>query len=112
MPKEAGSYKDCFSSENRLRTLIALSVFFFQASSGISWVAGYMGYFLQLSGMQGMAVFDATVGISGLGAVGCVTSWYLVEKMGRRNLILSGMFLPSTHPPAPRPANVKARLNC
>jgi hypothetical protein len=40
--KEAGSFKDCFNKQNRLRTLIALSVFFFQANSGVSWVVGYM----------------------------------------------------------------------
>lgn len=40
--KEAGSFKDCFNAQNRLRTMIALSVFFFQANSGVSWVVGYM----------------------------------------------------------------------
>jgi hypothetical protein len=87
---QSGSFKDCFNSKNRLRTLIACSVFFIQANSGVGWVVGYMGYFLQLSGMQGAAVFDTTVGIAGLMAVGNMCSWISVEKLGRRNTILYG----------------------
>lgn len=46
---------------------------------------------MQLSGMQGLEVFDATVGIAGLMAVGSMSSWYLIEKIGRRWLILGGL---------------------
>ena len=88
--KEAGSYRDCFNKTNRLRTLIVLSVFFFQANSGVSWVVGYMGYFMQLSGMEGMEVFDATVGIAGVMAIGNMACWFLIEKLGRRKLIFYG----------------------
>ncbi|KAH7112489.1 general substrate transporter [Dendryphion nanum] len=91
--ERAGTYKECFNAKNRLRTTIALSVFFFQASSGVGWVVGYMGYFMQISGMQGLEVFDATVGIAGAMAVGTMVSWDLVERLGRRWTILSGMFL-------------------
>ena len=76
--KEAGSYRDCFNKTNRLRTLIVLSVFFFQANSGVSWVVGYMGYFMQLSGMEGMEVFDATVGIAGVMAIGNMACWFFM----------------------------------
>lgn len=48
---KAGSFKDCFKAKHRTRTLTAVSVFFFQANSGIAWVLGYMGYFLQLAGL-------------------------------------------------------------
>ncbi|PSN69430.1 general substrate transporter [Corynespora cassiicola Philippines] len=88
---QSGSYRECFNSKNRLRTAIALSVFFFQASSGVAWVVGYMGYFMQLSGMQGLEVFDATVGIAGAMAVGSMVSWVTVEKLGRRRTIFFGM---------------------
>jgi hypothetical protein len=82
--KQAGSFRDCFNSQNRLRTLIVLSVFFTQNMSGIGWVvgellefgvieeralivdSGYMGYFMQLSGMEGQSVFNATVGVAGV----------------------------------------------
>ena len=87
---KSGSFKDCFNAKNRLRTLIAMSVFFFQANSGVAWVVGYMGYFMQLSGMQGQAVFNTTVGIAGLMAVGNMVGWILVEKLGRRYTIFYG----------------------
>lgn len=90
--QEAGSFRDCFNRHNRLRTLIVLSVFFFQANSGVTWVVGYMGYFMQLSGMQGMEVFDATVGIAGVMVIGNMASWFLIERLGRRKLIFSGEF--------------------
>jgi hypothetical protein len=82
--KQAGSFRDCFNRQNRLRTIIVLSVFFTQNMSGIGWVVGkspevespvnriltltqgYMGYFMQLSGMEGQSVFDATVGVAGV----------------------------------------------
>lgn len=40
---QSGTFTDCFSAKNRLRTLIACSVFFLQANSDVSWVLGYMG---------------------------------------------------------------------
>ncbi|KAL4879268.1 general substrate transporter [Aspergillus karnatakaensis] len=90
--ESAGSLKDCFNSANRIRTLVCLSVFFIQACSGSTWVLGYMGYFLQLSGMEGGQVFDITVAITGVMAVGNMMSWPLVDRLGRRTLILAGLF--------------------
>ncbi|KPI37682.1 General alpha-glucoside permease [Cyphellophora attinorum] len=89
--KQGGSYRDCFNSVNRLRTTIVLSVFFIQNMSGIGWVVGYMGYFMQLSGMQGASVFDATVGVAGVMAVGNIASWPLLEYAGRRPTIFWGL---------------------
>lgn len=84
--------KECFNAKNRRRTFISLSVFFLQASSGVTWVVGYMGYFLQLSGMEGNSVFDATVGIAGAMAVGSMASWWSIERIGRRWTVLGGRF--------------------
>ena len=107
--KQAGSYKDCFNAANRKRTLIALSIYLTTNMSGTAWVvgessnrstcsslltcnAGYMGYFLQLGGMEGQKVFDITVAIAGVMAVGCICSWPLIEKLGRRGTFLVGEF--------------------
>ena len=99
--EQAGSFKDCFNSANRKRTLTAISVFFVQNMSGIGWVVGYMGYFMQLSGMEGASVFDATVGVAGVMAVGNIAAWPLLEYAGRRKTIFWGMsdslFRLSTH---------------
>lgn len=40
LASQAGSFRDCFNSANRLRTIIVLSVFFTQNMSGIGWVVG------------------------------------------------------------------------
>ncbi|KAL2847399.1 general substrate transporter [Aspergillus pseudodeflectus] len=87
----AASLKKCFNKANRIRTAVAVSVFFIQACSGITWVLGYMGYFMQLGGLGGGQVFDITVGICGAMAVGNMVSWPLVDRIGRRGLILSGL---------------------
>lgn len=90
---ETGSLRDCFNAANRLRTLTALSVYFIQACSGISWVLGYMGYFLQLAGLQGQTVFDITVAIAGLMVVGNMIGWISIEKAGRRTTIFWGLII-------------------
>lgn len=92
--ESAGGYRECFNAKNRGRTLTALSVYFFVASSGIVWVVGYMGYFMQLSGMQGIEVFDATVGVAGTMAVGAILGWFTVEKVGRRKTFILGSYNP------------------
>ncbi|KAF2449564.1 hypothetical protein P171DRAFT_480643 [Karstenula rhodostoma CBS 690.94] len=95
-PSEASGFatlKECFNAKNRLRTTISLSVFFPQASSGVAWVVAYMGYFLQLSDMEGTSVFDATVGIAGAMPFGTMASWWAVERIGRRWTILGVLAL-------------------
>ncbi|KAL3457558.1 general substrate transporter, partial [Aspergillus heterothallicus] len=89
--ESSGSLKECFTRVNRVRTLVAVSVFFIQACSGVSWVLGYMGYFMQLGGLDGDQAFDISVGITGAMAVGNMLSWPLVDRLGRRGLILSGL---------------------
>ena len=56
-----------------------------------------MGYFLQLGGMEGGKVFDITVAIAGIMAVGCICSWPLIEKLGRRGTFLVGEFSSMHH---------------
>lgn len=87
---EQGGYKQCFSKAHRMRTLIACSTFFIQAMSGVTWVLSYLGYFLSLGGMNGKAVFDTSVGIMGIMAIGNMFGWVLVERLGRRNTALYG----------------------
>ncbi|KAJ0418877.1 general substrate transporter [Aspergillus carlsbadensis] len=89
--QSAGSVKECFNKANRMRTVVAVSVFFIQACSGISWVASYMGYFMQQGGLETDKSLDITLGISGAMAVGNMLSWPIVDRLGRRGSILSGL---------------------
>ncbi|KUJ16500.1 general substrate transporter [Mollisia scopiformis] len=86
----SGSYKECFNHANWRRTLAAVSTIFIQNACGNSWVIGYMSYFMQLAGLSAAKAFDATVGLSGMMAVGNICGWFLVEKFGRRGTALYG----------------------
>ncbi|KHJ30880.1 putative maltose permease [Erysiphe necator] len=84
------SYKQCFQGTNRIRTFIATSTFFIQSVSGISWIIGYMAYFLQLGGLTVPQSFNATVGLSFLSLFGNMVGWYVIEAFGRRKTALYG----------------------
>lgn len=84
------SYKECFQGTNRIRTIIATSTFFIQSVSGISWIIGYMAYFLQLGGLTVPQSFNATVGLSFLSLFGNMVGWYVIEAFGRRKTALYG----------------------
>ncbi|RDW90989.1 hypothetical protein BP5796_02154 [Coleophoma crateriformis] len=87
----AASFRDCFRGTNTQRTLIAMSTFVVQAVCGISWIIGYMAYFLILGGMSDARAFDATVGLSFIMLVGNMFGWVLIEKFGRRGTALWGV---------------------
>lgn len=40
--KGEASFKECFRGVNKVRTLIAMSAFFIQGVSGITWIIGYV----------------------------------------------------------------------
>jgi MFS family permease len=88
--EEDGGFAQCFNKENRLRTIIACSTFVVSSSSGVLWVVGYLGYFLELTGLAPSNVFDTCVGIIGLMVVGNMAGWYVIEKLGRRGSFLWG----------------------
>lgn len=90
----AASFGDCFRGTNAQRTLIAMSTFVVQAVCGISWIIGYMAYFLILGGMSDARAFDATVGLSFIMLVGNMCGWIFIEKFGRRGTALWGKSFP------------------
>lgn len=88
--KSQGMIKDCFSSDNWRRTMVAVMMFFIQNACGTGWVIGYMSYFMQLAGMPVEQSFNATVGICGVMLVGNISGWFLIEWLGRRGTALYG----------------------
>ncbi|KEQ76362.1 general substrate transporter [Aureobasidium namibiae CBS 147.97] len=86
----AGSFKDCFIGTNLLRTLSAMGVFFIQNWSGVAWVLGYMGYFMQLGGLKGTTVFNLTVAIAGIMCIGNLAGAFMLQIVGRRSTITNG----------------------
>ena len=85
------TFLDCFSGTDRLRTGISMFVFLCQHMVGIIFVLGYSTYFFQLAGLDSSKSFDLGVGVTACGVLGNITSWFVVERYGRRSIFLSGM---------------------
>lgn len=84
-------FVDCFKGTNRIRTGISMGVFLCQHLVGIIFVLGYSTYFFQLAGLDVSKSFDLGVGVTACGVAGNITSWFVVERFGRRVVFLSGM---------------------
>jgi hypothetical protein len=80
----------CFSKEHRKRTLIAMGMFFIQTQSGSAWIVGYIGYFLQLGGKSPLEANNISLIVVAMTLVGNVLGWPLIEKFGRRPVIIYG----------------------
>ncbi|KAG7121880.1 General alpha-glucoside permease like protein [Verticillium longisporum] len=85
------SFVDCFRGTNRLRTGISTGVFLCQHLVGIIFVLGYSTYFFQLAGPDVSKSFDLGVGVTACGVARNITSWFVVERFGRRIVFLSVM---------------------
>lgn len=86
-----GRLVDCFRGTNLLRTGISTGVFACQHLVGIIFVLGYSTYFFQLAGLAESRAFDLSVGVTACGVAGNMTSWFVVERFGRRTVFLTGL---------------------
>ncbi|RHZ66733.1 putative MFS alpha-glucoside transporter [Aspergillus thermomutatus] len=89
--QKKASFADCFRGTNRLRTGISVGVFACQHLVGIIFVLGYSTYFFQLAGLDETHSFDLGVGVTACGVAGNITSWFVVERVGRRRIFVGGM---------------------
>jgi sugar porter (SP) family MFS transporter len=89
--QKKASLADCFRGTNRLRTGISVGVFACQHLVGIIFVLGYSTYFFQLAGVDQAHSFDLGVGVTACGVAGNITSWFVVERVGRRPIFVGGM---------------------
>jgi len=81
----------CFQGTNLVRTMISIGVFACQHLSGIIFALGYSTYFFELAGIELSEAFDVGIGVTAIGAVGCVIAWSLMNNWGRRKLFILGM---------------------
>ncbi|SCV69713.1 BQ2448_1107 [Microbotryum intermedium] len=84
------SYTDCFKGIDRRRTEIACAVWSIQNICGSAFM-GYSNYFLQQAGFSAEASFNLSLGQYGLGLVGTISSWFLMERAGRREIYTYGL---------------------
>ncbi|RHZ67164.1 putative MFS sugar transporter [Aspergillus thermomutatus] len=85
------SYLDCFKRADLRRTEITCLVWVTQQVCGTS-LMGWAAYFYEQAGFSTNKALSLSVGTYGLAIVGCVISWFLMPRVGRRTLYLSGLF--------------------
>lgn len=86
------SYTDLFKGSNLRRTEIVCTVWMIQTLCGSTFM-GFSTYFYQQAGMAVENSFSMSLGQYALGAVGTMTSWFLMGWFGRRTLYLGGQLL-------------------
>lgn len=89
---ETGSLIQCFKGTNLIRSIISMYIFCCQHFVGIIFVLGFSTYFFQLAGLPDAASFDMGVGVTACGLLGNIVSWFVVNRVGRRKVFLTGMF--------------------
>lgn len=90
---EGVTYIECFRKSNLRRTIISIMPLSIQALSGIAFAASYSTYYMQLAGFSTAESFKLQIVQQVISLIGNVMSWYLVDRVGRRNLTFWGLFV-------------------
>lgn len=84
------SYWDCFRGTDLRRTEIVCMTWIAQTLSG-SVVGGLSSYFYVRAGISTDDAYSLSWGQTAIGAAGTMTSWLILNKVGRKTLMCSGM---------------------
>ncbi|KAI1164766.1 general alpha-glucoside permease [Nemania serpens] len=84
------SYRDCFKGANLRRTEIVCMTWLAQTLSGTA-LGGLSTFFYQQAGISDSDSFKLSWGKDAINFVGTVTSWFVLNKVGRKTLMVSGM---------------------
>ncbi|KAJ4991207.1 MFS hexose transporter [Stagonosporopsis vannaccii] len=90
---EGVTYMECFRKSNLRRTIISIMPLSIQALSGVAFAASYFAYYTQLAGFSTEMSFKLQIVQQVLSLIGNVMSWYLVDRVGRRNLTFWGLVI-------------------
>jgi SP family general alpha glucoside:H+ symporter-like MFS transporter len=85
------TYAECFRASNLRRTLMSVAPLCIQCLSGIIFAASYSTYYMQLAGFSTSMSFKLQIVQQVISLLGNVMSWYLIDRVGRRNLTLWGL---------------------
>jgi hypothetical protein len=88
---EGATYMECFQKTNLRRTIISVAPFTIQVFCGAMFTNSYNTYSAQLAGFSTDMSYRLSVGQQVLSIAGNVASWFLVERIGRRSLIMWGV---------------------
>ncbi|KAI1813365.1 general alpha-glucoside permease [Poronia punctata] len=83
-------YWDCFTGTDLRRTEIVCMTWLAQTLSGTS-LGGLATFFYQQAGISDSDSFKLNWGKDAINFVGTVTSWFVLNKVGRKTLMFSGM---------------------
>ncbi|KAI0809543.1 general alpha-glucoside permease [Xylaria sp. FL0064] len=84
------TYRDCFKGANLRRTEIVCMTWLAQTLSGTA-LGGLSTFFYQQAGISDSDSFKLSWGKDAINFVGTVTSWFVLNKVGRKTLMFSGM---------------------
>ena len=87
---EGTSYWDCFRGTDLRRTEIVCMTWIAQTLSG-TVVGGLSSYFYVRAGISTSSAYSLNWGQSGIGAAGTIASWFIMDKIGRKQLMCGGM---------------------
>ncbi|CEL06517.1 hypothetical protein ASPCAL09692 [Aspergillus calidoustus] len=91
LARTGSAWLDCFKGSDGRRTLIVCMVYIAQQFVGVNFVSGYLTYYFKLAGVNdAIALAQAAFAIQ---LFGNICSWPLVDRLGRRPLIVGGMFI-------------------
>ncbi|KAM0544487.1 hypothetical protein ACHAPJ_011781 [Fusarium lateritium] len=86
-------FLECFRKSNLRRTIISIAPMSIQALCGVFFVAAYSTYYQQLAGYTSHESFTLGIVQQVLSMLGNITSWFLIDRVGRRNLTIWGLAL-------------------
>ncbi|CAG8196427.1 unnamed protein product [Penicillium olsonii] len=86
------SYWDCFQGTDWRRTRISCGMFAVQQFTGIAFYSQAL-YFLGIIGLPTALTFQLALGGFGVAMLGNIVSWFIMNYIGRRPLLLTGIML-------------------
>ena len=87
---EGATYLECFRKSNLRRTMISIAPLLIQSLAGSMFTNSYFTYYAQLAGFSTDMSYNLTIVQHVLSLVGNVCSWFLVDRIGRRRLMIAG----------------------
>lgn len=88
---EGATFAECFRRTNLRRTIIGIAPLSIQALCGVLYIIIFFSYYIQIAGYGASLSFKLSIGNTVLSMAGNITSWFLVDRVGRRILTLSGL---------------------
>ncbi|KAL2214751.1 general substrate transporter [Sarocladium strictum] len=89
--EKSSRWLDCFRGTNLRRTTIIAMVYLSQQFIGVNFISGYLTYYFRLAGVHNpLAIGQAANAIQ---LFGNICSWPLVDRLGRRPMIVGGAFV-------------------